>query len=136
MTSSEESHRVPAGHGYSLSLQPGTLVGVRQSTGRQVVDMIAFNAHDFTEFLSPNHTIVCLSRLWPRVGQRLYSDRRSAVLELVEDSVGKHDLVVAACDPWRYLNDFGVANHRSCSDNFLEALATSKLQRHELPQPV
>jgi uncharacterized protein YcgI (DUF1989 family) len=136
MTQSEAGHCIPAGHGYAVRLDADATMRVRQSKGQQVVDMIAFHANDLTEYLSPNHTIVSIGRLWPLVGQRFYSNRRSSLLEVVEDSVGKHDLLVAACDPWRYLNDFGVAHHRSCSDNFLEVLSAFGLQRHQLPQPV
>jgi uncharacterized protein YcgI (DUF1989 family) len=136
MTRSDTGQRIPAGHGCALRLDVGESLTIRQSTGQQVVDLIAFGAHDLTEFLSPNHTIVSIGRLWPLVGQRFYSNRRAPLLELVEDTVGKHDLLVAACDPWRYLYDFGVTEHRSCSDNFLEVLQASGIQRHQLPQPV
>ena len=46
------------------------------------------------------------------------------------------DLLIAACDPWRYELDFGVTGHRSCSDNFLEVLAPWQRARHQIPQPV
>ena len=136
MSRSDIAHRIPAGHGYALRLSAGASLTIRQSTGQQVVDMIAFQGNDLSEFLSPNHTIVSIGRLWPLVGQRFYSNRRSPMLEMAEDTVGRHDLLVAACDPWRYLYDFGITEHRSCSDNFLEALRASGIQRHQLPQPV
>ena len=127
---------VPAGHGYALTLLGGALLTVRQSTGQQVVDLIAFREDDATEYLSPGQTVASLGRLWPAVGQRFLSNRRTPLLEMVEDTVGRHDLVIAACDPWRYRYDFGVADHRSCSDNFLEVLAPYGLERHRLPPPV
>lgn len=136
MTRGDQGHRILAGYGYALQVPPGGLLEVRQSTGHQVVDMIAFRSDDHTEFLGSNHTIVSTGRLWPLVGQAFYSNRRAPMLELVADTVGKHDLLIAACDPQRYRNDFGVADHRSCSDNFLEVLDGSGFKRHELPQPV
>jgi uncharacterized protein YcgI (DUF1989 family) len=45
-------------------------------------------------------------------------------------------MIIAGCDPWLYEYDFGVAGHRNCSDNFLEALAPWGIRRHQLPQPV
>jgi uncharacterized protein YcgI (DUF1989 family) len=45
-------------------------------------------------------------------------------------------MIIAACDPWRYEYDFKVTGHRSCSDNFLEALASRRVERHQLPHPV
>jgi uncharacterized protein YcgI (DUF1989 family) len=109
---------------------------VRQTTGQQVVDLVAFREDDVTEYLSTSHTIASSGRLWPAVGGRLLSNRRTPLLEPVEDTVGRHDLTIAACDPWRYRYDFGVADHRSCSDNFLEVFAPYQIQRHQLPHPV
>jgi uncharacterized protein len=127
---------VPAGHGHALTLPAGALLTIRQTRGRQVVDLIAFRADDLTERLSPAHTMASLGRLWPRVGDSLLSNRRTPLLELVEDTVGRHDLTLAACDPWRYRYDYGVTEHPNCSDNFLAALRPRALQRHDLPPPV
>jgi uncharacterized protein YcgI (DUF1989 family) len=127
---------VPAGHARAFSLGIGTLLTVRQTTGQQVVDLIAFRPEDLTERLSPSHTIASSGRMWPAVGGRFLSNRRTPLLELVEDMVGRHDLTMAACDPWRYRNDYGVDGHRSCSDNFLEVFGHLGIARHELPDPV
>ena len=127
---------VPAGHGHALILLQGARLTVRQTTGRQVVDLVAFREDDASEFVSPNHTIASSGRLWPAVGGHFLSNRRTPLLTLVADTVGRHDLIIAACDPWRYQYDFGVSDHRSCSDNFLEVLAPWSLLRHQLPQPV
>ncbi len=127
---------IPAGHGRRFVVPTGALVTVEQTTGKQVVDMIAFLQEDIAERLSPSHTIASLGRMWPAVGQRFLSNRRSPCLELVEDTVGRHDLTMAACDPARYAHDYGVTGHRNCSENFLDAFASLGLQRHELPDPV
>jgi uncharacterized protein YcgI (DUF1989 family) len=127
---------VPAGHGRSLAVREGDLLVIRQSTGQQVCDTVAFRTDDFTEWLSTSHTIASNGRLWPAVGQHYLSNRRTPLLEVVEDTVGRHDLIIAACDPWRYLYDYGVADHRSCSDNFLEAFRAYQVARHQLPNPV
>jgi uncharacterized protein YcgI (DUF1989 family) len=127
---------VAAGHGHALQLPVGARLTVQQTSGQQVVDLIAFRAGDLAERLSPPHTIASLGRLWPRVGDRLLSNRRTPLLELAEDTVGRHDLTIAACDPWRYEYDYGAPGHRNCSDNFLAALRPQGLARHELPPPV
>jgi len=57
-------------------------------------------------------------------------------VEIVEDSVGVHDMMAAACDPYRYRRDFGVENHRSCRMNFVEALAEYQLPDWRIPDPV
>src|SRR5439155_9287874 len=55
---------------------------------------------------------------------------------IVRDDTGRHDMIIAMCDPWRYEYDFNVKGHRSCSDNYLEALADWKIERHQLPHPI
>jgi uncharacterized protein len=127
---------VPAGHGRGVTLAAGELLTVVQTTGHQVADMLAFRGDDLTEFLSTSHTIASNGRLWPAVGQRYLSNQRTPLLEVVDDPVGRHDLIIAACDPWRYRYDFGVEDHRSCSDNFLEVFQPHGIERHRLPHPV
>lgn len=127
---------VPVGHGRAVRVQSETIVTVEQTTGFQIVDFIAFRDDDLTEKLSTSHTLASLGRMWPAAGQRLLSNRRTPLLELVEDTAGRHDLTMAACDPWRYEIDVGVTGHRNCSDNFLELFGPLGIERHELPHPV
>jgi uncharacterized protein YcgI (DUF1989 family) len=127
---------VPVGYARAVRVDTGTLVTVEQTTGYQVVDMIAFRDDDLTERLSTSHTMASLARMWPLPGQRFLSNRRAPLLELVEDTAGRHDLTMAACDLWRYEIDFGVTGHRNCSDNFLEILGPLGIERHDLPPPV
>src|SRR5688572_10278869 len=97
---------VPAGHGRSLTVGAADLLVIGQSSGQQVCDTVAFRADDLQEWLSTSHTIASNGSLWPAVGQRYLSNRRTPLLEVVEDTVGRHDLIIAACDPWRYRYDF------------------------------
>jgi hypothetical protein len=55
---------------------------------------------------------------------------------LVEDTVGVNDLCIAACDPERYSQDFGVHGHRSCRDNLAEQTADLGLAYEQLPDPI
>jgi uncharacterized protein YcgI (DUF1989 family) len=127
---------VPAGTARAVRVPAGRTLRVVNVEGRQVADLVAFSADDPRESLSTVHSIVSLGRLFPTAGDRLRSNRRRPMLEIVRDDTGRHDMLIAACDPWRYEYDFGVAGHRSCSDNFLEALADLRLERHQLPHPV
>lgn len=127
---------IPAGHVRLVALPADALLTVQQTSGQQVVDLIAFRPEDLTERLSTSHTIASVGRMWPAIGQRFLSNRRTPLLELLEDTVGRHDLTMAACDPWRYRYDYGVEEHRSCSDNFLEVFGHLEIERHDLPNPV
>lgn len=128
--------RIPAGYARRLSVPQGARLTIEQTSGQQVVDLIAFRADDLGERVSPSHTIASSGRLWPALGDALLSNRRHPLLTLIADTVGRHDLTMAACDPWRYRIDYGVAEHRSCSDNFLEVFDDLGLERADLPDPV
>lgn len=127
---------VSAGTAKAVTLRAGQSARITNVAGKQVADFVAFNAADLTEALSTMHTIVSLGRLFPTTGDRLRTNRRRPMLELTRDDTGRHDMLIAACDPWRYEYDFGVTGHRNCSDNFIEALRPWGIQRHQLPQPL
>ncbi len=128
--------RVPGGTAVAVSLRVGQTLRISNVEGKQVADFIAYNAADMTEALSTMHSIVSIGRLFPTKGDRLRTNRRRPMFEITRDDVGRHDMLIAACDPWRYEYDFQVKNHRNCSDNFVLALRNYGIQRHHLPQPV
>lgn len=131
-----ERQIVPAGTARAVPLRAGQTLRITNVAGKQVADFVAFSTADPGETLSTMHTIVSLGRLFPTKGDQLRSNRRRPMLEITRDDTGRHDMIIAACDPWRYEYDFGVTGHRSCSDNFLEALAPWGTQRHQLPHPI
>lgn len=127
---------IPATTGRAVMLRAGQTLRIISVEGKQVADFIAYNADDMTEALSTIHSLVSLGRLFPTAGDQLRSNRRRPMVEILGDDTGRHDMLIAACDPWRYEYDFGVTGHRSCSDNFLEALREWRIERHQLPHPV
>ena len=127
---------IPAGHARLWRMRAGERVTIVQTEGHQVGDFIAFNAADLTEFLSPSHTRRCLNRISIGLGHSLYTNHREPIVDVVEDTVGVHDILAAACDPYRYRRDFGVENHRSCRMNFVEVLAEHAIPDWRVPDPV
>ncbi len=127
---------VAAGTARAVTLRAGQRLRIVSVEGKQVADFVAFTAADPNEALSTIHTIVSLGRLVPTKGDQLRTNRRRPMLEITRDDTGRHDMIVAACDPWRYEYDFQVTGHRNCSDNFLEALRPWGRERHQLPHPV
>ena len=99
---------IPAGHARMWRMRAGERVTITQTEGHQVGDLVAFNAADLTEFLSPSHTRRCLNAIrLTRRERACFTNHREPILELVEDTVGVHDFLAAACDPYRYRRDFG-----------------------------
>jgi uncharacterized protein YcgI (DUF1989 family) len=133
---SEREFAIPAGHARMWRMRAGERVTITQTQGHQVGDLVAFNAGDLTEFLSPSHTRRCLASVRLVIGSSLFTNHREPILDLVEDTVGVHDFLAAACDPYRYRRDFGVEDHRSCRMNFVEALAPLEIPAWRVPDPV
>jgi len=136
MTSDIGQLVIPAGHARMWRMRAGQRVTITQTQGNQVGDFIAFNAADLTEFLSPAHTRRCINRYLVGKGHTLYTNHREPIVEIIEDTVGVHDILAAACDPYRYRRDFGVENHRSCRMNFVEALGPHVIPDWRVPDPV
>jgi uncharacterized protein YcgI (DUF1989 family) len=122
--------------GSAFSLCAGSAIRISSTSGAQVVDFWAVNPADPDECLSMEHTRTSLSRITPRRGDELFSNRRRPILTMIEDtSPGRHDTLIAACDPERY-RQLGVDGyHPSCAENYRVALAAAGVRRSGIPSP-
>jgi hypothetical protein len=132
---------IPAGHGGAVIVKEGQYIKVIAVKGKQICDFFAFNPSDPRQFLSGSHTRVFLSHTLETskiivVGSPLLDNTRQPMLFVEEDTVGVHDWYLASCDPLRYLVDFGIANHRSCRMNLIEALAEFHIYPPVIPDPL
>lgn len=128
---------IPARKGKAAIAKAGQHIRVINTHGEQVVDTWAFNRADLNEFMSMEHMRATLLRVRPKVGDKLYTNKRRPILTLVEDtSPGVHDTVIAACDRWRYM-ELGVKGfHDSCTDNLAAGLKELGLTPPETPSPL
>ena len=126
---------VKGGYGGRIRANHGDRVEIINVVGGQVCDFFAFNEHNIKEQLSPAHTRSVLRKAFLDVGDRLYSVLRNPMFELIEDTVGVNDFCIPQCDPQRYLQDFGVAQHRNCRDNLAHVMANYNIPYEYLPEP-
>ena len=128
---------IPARSGKAAFARKGQKVKVVNTHGQQVVDSWAFARHDLREFMSMEHTRATLTKMIPEVGDALYSNRRRAILTLIEDtSPGVHDTLMAACDDYRYGLLGCTEYHDNCTDNLAAALYELGLAPPETPSPL
>ena len=131
-----EEIKVEGGFWGHLQVKQNEHVRITCLEGAQVVDLWAFDVADNNIFLSAEHTRSTLERLSPKVGDALYSNRRQAMLTVVEDtSPGTHDFLMSACDPRRYELLGHKGYHRSCAENLCLAMDDAGATAHELPSP-
>jgi uncharacterized protein len=128
---------IAGGASDAVSLARGQAVKLVNTYGSQVVDTWCLNAADPSEYLSVEHTRRMSFSLFPRVGDTLYSNRRTPLLLLETDTSGcRHDMLFACCDAWLY-RFYGCApGHANCSDNFLAALARRGIETGRVPNPI
>lgn len=104
--------------------------------GSQVVDLWAFVQPDTSEYLSTEHTRSTLQKLIPQVGDSLFSNRRRAILTVLDDtSPGVHDMLLSACDARRYELLGHVGYHKNCADNLVETAAEFGHDLSDIPSP-
>jgi uncharacterized protein YcgI (DUF1989 family) len=127
---------VPAGHGRAFRVPKGALLEVIDVEGQQVADFITIIDGHPEEWLSATHTRSATGRLNLRVGDRLQTNWRRDIYEVVSDDVGMHDLITSMCDARRYEIDYHVTGHRSCRSNFHEALAPWHYEEWQIPDVI
>ena len=118
-----------------IEVKNGQLLDIVNVDGKQVCDFFAFNQANIRETLSPGHQRSVLRRTFLEAGDRLYSVLRNPMFELVEDTVGRNDFSLPACDPQRYRMDFGIDDHRSCRKNLEEVMDDFDIPYEYLPDP-
>lgn len=114
---------VPAREARAIEVKQGQVLQVVDLEGQQVGDLMAYRAEDSGEYLSPAHTLSCLVKLMPAVGDDLFSNLRTPLMRITRDDVGTHDMIVPCCDPQRYARDYDQPDHPSCLGSLEKALA-------------
>ena len=120
-----------------MRVAEGQAITVRTPDGGQPADFFAYNAANTGEWLSPPHTWVTTFSLKPRPGDVFLSRFRRPMLEMTDDTAdGVHDMLLAACDRFRY-EFFGHRGaHASCSDNLQIAMRREGYEISVIPQPI
>jgi uncharacterized protein YcgI (DUF1989 family) len=105
-------------------MQAGQVAIITNLHGNQVVDAWALSASDQTEFSSMDHTRSVNSNIYFEKGMKVVSSRRRPMVTLVDDSAAlRHDTLLCPCNAELYEQLGCDGYHRSCSDNFHEALS-------------
>lgn len=115
---------IPPRSGVAIELMRGQRLKVIDPQGEQVADLLAYRRDDIGEVLSSGRSIDYAGRIYLTSGDLLYSNRSKVLLEIVEDTVGRHDFLLTPCsaEMFRILyNDD--QPHRGCFGNLAAALA-------------
>ena len=125
--------QVRAGRAEVFDLKTDQFLQISDMLGKQVAIMTAFNAEDHSEVLSTAHTRAINHSLLLLKGHGLYSNRRNKMMSMIDDTVGRHDILFPLDDSRAYLDDYGIEDHRNSLDAMAAALARHDIERHQIP---
>lgn len=114
---------IPERSGTAFRLAKGETLTVIDPRGEQVADLLAFNAHDLDEVISSGRTLDYAETLYLSTGHKLYSNRSQVMLEIIEDTVGRHDFLLTPCSYDTFHHFYPkLPPHRGCFGNLAAAL--------------
>ncbi|MCU1725301.1 DUF1989 domain-containing protein [Pseudomonas sp. 5P_5.1_Bac1] len=116
------------GSARDYAVRAGQYIQVLDVAGRQCSDFVAFDRRSLDAGreidLDPTVTRTLNGSAYPGPGlySRFYDRNLQPMLEVVRDTVGRHDTFALACTA-RYYEAQGYFGHDNCSDNLSRALA-------------
>ncbi|GAA0793526.1 DUF1989 domain-containing protein [Marinobacterium sediminicola] len=122
----QEIH-IPHSSARAYRVRAGEWIQIIDVAGKQCSDFIAFDAaaleqgEEVTLDAVATRTLAGHALPQPGLYSRFADSRLQPMLELVQDTVGRHDSFLLACTP-KYYEDSGYFGHVSCSDNFNRTL--------------
>ncbi len=129
------ARHIRPGQGQAVEVKTGQLLQIQTLQGKQVADFVAFTKGDTGEYVSTSATRATNSNIIPQLGMTLYSNRRQPMFEIVEDTVGRHDMLYACCDPVRY-ELLGAPGHANCREALVDALRDYEIGYDRIPTPI
>lgn len=123
-----EDIRIKAATASAYFVRAGEFIQIIDVYGRQCTDFQAFAARKVDKgldlALDSTVTRTLLGRSYPAPGlpSKAFDRDFEPLVEIVQDTVGRHDAFATACNS-RYYDDMGYPGHVNCTDNFNAALA-------------
>ena len=88
-----KAERLRPGEGAAFDVQAGQVVQIVALDGKQAASLVAFSGPDHREHLSVAQTRARNNSIMLELGGSLYSNRDNALLQVIEDTVQRHDLL-------------------------------------------
>ncbi len=129
-----EIHAIPPRSGASFELRAGQTLTVIDPQGGQVADLLAISRSDTREMISSGRTLDYAESIYLTTGNLLYSNRSNVMLEIIEDTVGRHDFLLTPCSEatFRLCYD-NEPPHQGCLGNLHHALEGYGIAEDDIP---
>jgi aminomethyltransferase len=117
----------------AYEVKAGEYIQIIDVRGRQCSDFLAFDHHRLDEGvergLEATTTRTLMGAAYPTPGlySKFFSQDMQPLVEVVRDTVGRHDTFNLACTA-KYYEDMGYPGHVNCTDNFNRELDRYSIQ--------
>ena len=126
--------RIEPRSGTAFELNEGQVLRVYDPEGQQVSDLLAYAKDDVREVISNGRTFDYEETLRLTKGNTLWSNRSNPMLEIVEDTAGLHDFLLAPCSKATFRHFYpDKPVHRGCFGNLAEALEPYGIGEDDIP---
>jgi len=112
----------------AYEVKKGEWIQIIDVSGKQCSDFIAFDKQALEQGVvlgldaTATRTVMGLNNPVPGLHSRYLGSDLLSMIEVVQDTVGRHDSFLLACTP-KYYEDSGYFGHISCTENFNRVLA-------------
>lgn len=119
--------RVKAATAAAYTVKAGQYIQIIDVDGRQCADFLAFDAKELAEGreygldATTTRTLMGSSAPKPGLHSKYFDARMHPLVEVIQDTVGRHDTFMLACSA-KYYEDMGYPGHSNCTDNFNDVL--------------
>ena len=120
----------------SYEVKEGDYIQVISPTGRQCSDFVAFDTRKLEKGIEKGldwqTTRTFMGNTFPGPGlfSKFYDTDHEPLVEVIRDTVGKHDTFNLACTS-KYYEDAGYFGHPNCSDNLTESMSKYGVQKQK-----
>lgn len=121
--------RIPHSSACTYEVKAGEWIQIIDVAGKQCSDFLAFDKAALLDGkeqgldAAATRTVMASSVPQPGLYSKFLASDMQSLVEVVQDTVGRHDSFLMACSP-KYYEDSGYFGHSSCSDNFNRALTS------------
>lgn len=116
--------------GKAFYLKKGEILTVIDPEGMQVSDMVLFNSSDFSEKISSGKSLDFEESILLTTGNFLWSNRSRKMIEILEDTNGRNDFLLAPCSQETFEIMYSYEGfHPSCLNN----LAPMGIKQDDIP---
>lgn len=120
--------------GAAFKLQKGQRLKVIDSMGQQVSDMVLFNADDIREKISSGKSLDFEETILITKGNYLWSNRSRKMMEILEDTNGRNDFLLAPCSPETFEIMYNYEGyHPNCFENLYTNLKPYNIEPDDIP---